>query len=70
MFKELSSQRLIALFVGGWLLLNFPLLALWDLDATWWGVPVFPSALFLLWSVLIGWIAWLVDRPGQAAKDD
>jgi len=69
MVKELLSQRLSALFIGGWLLLNFPLLALWDVDATWGGVPVFPAALFLLWAVLIALIAWLVDRPASAAKD-
>ncbi|OIN90496.1 MAG: hypothetical protein AUJ20_14525 [Comamonadaceae bacterium CG1_02_60_18] len=70
MFKELLSQRLSALFVWGWLLLNFPLLALWDVDATWRGVPVFPAALFVLWAVVIAMIAWLVERPTTAAKDD
>lgn len=70
MFRELLSQRLSALFVAGWLLLNFPLLALWDVDATWWGVPVFPAALFVLWAVLIAAIAWLVERPTVVAKGD
>ena len=70
MFKDLAAQRLTALFVGGWLVLNFPLLALWDVDATWWGVPVFPVALFMLWAVLIAAMAWLVERPGQADQDD
>jgi len=50
--------------------LNFPLLALWDVDATWRGVPVFPAALFVLWAVVIAMIAWLVERPTTAAKDD
>jgi len=70
MFKELLSQRLSALFVGGWLLLNFPLLALWDVDATWGGVPVFPAALFILWVVLIAAIAWLIERPVTNTKDE
>ena len=39
------------------MLLNFPLLALWDHDARWWGLPVFPAALFLLWAVLIAVLA-------------
>lgn len=69
MFKELLSQRLTALFVAGWLLLNFPLLALWDVDATWWGVPVFPVALFVLWAALIATIAWLVERQGASAQE-
>jgi len=59
---------LVALFAGGWVLLNFPLLGLWDRDATVWGVPAFPAALFLLWLALIVALAWLVDRP--SVRDD
>jgi hypothetical protein len=69
MFKDLPAQRLTALFVCGWLALNFPLLGLWDVDATWWGVPVFPVALFGLWALLIGAVAWLVERRGAAPED-
>ena len=29
MFQGLGAQRLVALFVAGWIALNFPLLALW-----------------------------------------
>jgi hypothetical protein len=63
MQDALVAQRLVALFWGGLLLLNFPLLALWDHDARWWGLPVFPAALFLLWAVLIAVLAWVVERP-------
>jgi hypothetical protein len=58
------SQRLLALFFGGALLLNFPLLALWDRDATILGLPLFPCALFVVWAVLIGLCAWIVERRG------
>ena len=68
MHKGLGSQRLVALFAGGWVLFNFPLLGLWDRDATVWGIPVFPAALFVLWLVLIVALAWLVDRP--SVRDD
>ncbi|MFN4117611.1 hypothetical protein [Acidovorax sp.] len=68
MHKGLGSQRLVALFAGGWVLFNFPLLGLWDRDATLWGIPVFPAALFMLWLVLIAGLAWLVDRP--SLRDD
>ena len=57
MLKGLGSQRLVALFVGGWVLFNFPLLGLWDRDATVWGIPLFPLALFLLWGGLIAMLA-------------
>lgn len=68
MHKGLGSQRLVALFAGGWVLFNFPLLGLWDHNATVWGVPAFPAALFLLWLALIVALAWLVDRP--SVRDD
>lgn len=70
MFKEIGAQRLVALFVGGWLLLNFPLLGLWDVDATVLGVPLFPAALFILWGLLIAAVAWLMERSQQASQDD
>ena len=57
----LGRQRLVALFVAGWGLLNFPLLALWDVDATVLGLPLFPAALFLLWAGLIASLAWLLE---------
>ena len=62
MHKGLGRQRLVALFVGGWLLLNFPLLALWDRDATLLGLPLFPAALFMLWAGLVALLAWLMER--------
>jgi hypothetical protein len=50
------------LFVAGALLLNFPLLALWDRDATVAGLPLFPAALFVLWAGLIACLGWLMER--------
>jgi hypothetical protein len=70
MFKGLAAQRLLALFVSGWLLFNFPLLGLWDHDATLFGVPLFPASLFILWALLIAVLAWQMERPGQAHPDD
>jgi hypothetical protein len=62
MFQGLDAQRLVALFVAGLLLFNFPLLALWDHDLQIAGLPLFPTALFLLWAVLIAALAWVVER--------
>ena len=45
--RGLVPQRLLALFFGGVLLLNFPLLGLWDRDARVFGLPLFPCALFV-----------------------
>ena len=62
MHKGLGAQRLVALFVAGGLLLNFPLLALWDRDATVLGLPLFPAALFVLWGGLIALLGSIVER--------
>jgi len=61
MLTRLGPQRLVALFCVALLLLNYPLLALWDRDATVWGLPLFPLALFGLWAVLIAALAWLLE---------
>jgi len=58
-----GRQRLVALFVLGFMAFNFPLLALWDRNVWVWGLPLFPVALFVLWFGLIVWLAVLVDSP-------
>jgi hypothetical protein len=62
MRRGLLSQRLIALFALALLLFNFPLLALWDVDLTVFGLPLFPLALFLIWAGLIAALALLMER--------
>lgn len=64
MLKGLDAQRLVALFSAGLLLFNFPLLTLWDHDVFLLGLPLFPTALFLIWGLLIGSLAWLMERGG------
>ena len=59
---HLASQRLVALFVAALLLLNFPLLALWDHPITLWGLPLFPTALFGVWALLIALLAVVMER--------
>jgi hypothetical protein len=69
MFKRLDSQRLIALFFLGWLLLNFPILGLWDQDVSVAGIPFFPAAIFVLWGLLIAATAWLMERVDSDSRD-
>lgn len=61
MIKSLGAQRLVALFFAGVALFNFPLLALWDRDITLFGLPLFPTALFIGWGVLIAVVGWTVE---------
>ena len=53
MLKGLGVQRLLALFVAGWLLFDVPLLRLWMADAT---------GLFIAWGLLIAALAWVMER--------
>jgi len=69
-FNGIDAQRLLSLFALGWLGFNFPLLGLWDLPATLWGVPVLALALFGFWLLLIGASAWLMERSGRDTEDD
>jgi hypothetical protein len=62
MFKNLGAQRLLALFLVGCGLLNFPLLALWSQEVIVWGIPLFPLALFSIWALLIAALAWMMER--------
>ena len=61
MIRRLRDQRLLALFALGWLLLNFPLLTLWDRGLLVFGLPLLPLALFAGWAALIGAAAWVCE---------
>jgi len=61
------QQRLLALFAGGWLLLNFPLLTLWDRGITVAGLPLLPLAVFVGWAILICAAAWVAEAGPRDA---
>ena len=61
MNNSLRSQRLLALFCAALALFNFPLLALWDRELTVLGLPLFPTALFVLWALLIAALALILE---------
>ena len=66
----MRTPRLIALFALGALLLNFPLLALWDHgDVRIGGLPLLPTAVFAGWALLIGVAAWIVERRDDGDSD-
>jgi hypothetical protein len=71
MRPSLKAQRLIALAVAGAVMLNFPLLALWDSGTTVFGLPLLPLALYVSWALLIGCAAWIVHvkRRSDAESD-
>ena len=65
MIDGLRSQRLLGLFALGWLLLNVPLLTLWDRPVMVFGLPLMPLALFGGWALLIVLAAWVAEAPGE-----
>lgn len=58
---SLTSQRLLALFLVGCLLLNFPILALFSTGGLVWGIPLLYVYLFLCWVLLIALMALLIE---------
>ena len=62
---RLLAQRLLALFAAGALLFDFPLLRLWLNEATVFGLPLLPVAVFGAWALLIAALAGLREsaRP-------
>ena len=65
------AERLLGLFVLGWLLLNFPLLSIWDSDLLLFGWPLLPAAAFVIWLGLIVALALLMELgDGRETADD
>ena len=61
---ERKGQRLIALFIFGCVLFNFPILALFNVRGTLLGVPVLYAYIFIAWALLIALMAWAAERRG------
>jgi hypothetical protein len=56
------GERLIGLFLLGCLLFNFPLLALFNVQATVFGIPLLYTYLFAAWGLLIALVALIMER--------
>ena len=59
------AQILLALFFAAVMLLNYPLLSLWNVQSDVFGLPLLPAALFSLWVMLIAAMAWLLERTSD-----
>jgi hypothetical protein len=59
---EISAQRLVALFVLGCMLFNYPFLSLFNAPGTVFGIPVLYAYIFASWAVLIALMAIIVER--------
>ena len=62
MRKGLAGQRLVAVFLAGMLLLNYPILSLFDRPASLFGLPLLHVYLFAGRIALILVVALIVER--------
>jgi hypothetical protein len=62
--RAVHAQRLVALFVLGWLLFSYPLLSIFDTGGTVAGIPVLYAWLFGVWAALIALLIVVVERSG------
>jgi len=58
----LKGQRLVALFLLGCLLFNYPLLSLFAGNTRLWGLPLLYLYVFAAWAVIIGLMALIIER--------
>lgn len=58
----LARQRLVAVFLAAVLLLNYPVLSLFDLPQSVMGIPILYLYMFAVWAAVIAAITWIVER--------
>ena len=61
----IKGQRLVALFLLGVLLLNYPLLNLFASEGRFLGVPVLYAYVFSAWALVIALMALVVEKRGD-----
>lgn len=57
----LTGQRLVAIFLLGCVVLNYPLLFLFNRGANLFGIPLLYAYIFLAWAGMIVLMAWVVE---------
>ncbi|MDD2666983.1 MAG: hypothetical protein PHI25_00325 [Zoogloea sp.] len=62
MKATLTGQRLVALFLLGWVLVNYPILSVFDVPRAWFGIPVLYLYVFGVWAAAIALMAWIIER--------
>ena len=62
--SSLKGQRLVAVFLLGCLLLNYPIFSLFAGAAKSFGVPLLYVYVFFAWALLIALMAIVVERTG------
>ena len=63
--SSIKGQRLVALFLLGALLFNYPLLNLFASHVMVLGIPVLYAYVFAAWALLIGLMAVVVEKQND-----
>ncbi len=61
----ITGQRLAAVFLLGCVLFNYPLIALFNKPSEIADIPLLYFFLFGAWALLIGLMAWTIERSGE-----
>jgi hypothetical protein len=61
----ITGQRLAAVFLLGFVLFNYPLIALFNKPGEIAGIPLLYFFLFGAWALLIGLMAWAIERSRE-----
>jgi hypothetical protein len=62
--RAMQGQRLVALFVLGWLLFSYPLLSLFNGGGVVLGIPLLYAYLFSVWIGLVVAMILIIERRG------
>ena len=57
-----KEQRFVALCMLGVVLFNFPVLALFNVGGSVFGIPVLYAYIFAAWALVIALMCWLAER--------
>lgn len=61
---KLKNGRLVAVFLIGLVMFNYPLLSLFNMDTLFMGIPLFYVYLFAAWLSIILLTSWITkERP-------
>jgi len=66
----LKSGRLIALFLAGMVLFNYPILSLFNFNSTVLGIPILYFYIFLAWCLVIGLMVLITDAHRTSPSGD
>jgi hypothetical protein len=59
---EVKARRLVALCMLGVLLFNYPMLAVFNVDATVFGIPILYAYIFTAWGLLTACMIYVVEK--------